>query len=107
MINYTTPILHLIIEDRNLTVGQDVRVTLQQGQVKITKKGADLTLTVDGDDTDIKLTFTQEESAMFKPNKGVEVEVNWINASGVREATDIQEIEVSKNLLNEVISYGD
>ena len=109
MINYTTPSISLTVEDKDLT-GQDVYVSLEQGTIELTKKGTDLTISTSTHgqitDTDIVLVLTQEESAMFKFNSSVAVQVNWINSSGVREATDIKVIGVMRNLLDEVIAYG-
>lgn len=110
MINYTTPTISLTVEAVDLT-GQDVYVTLQQGSHEMTKKGADLTVTTETHDqqTDTNITFvlSQAESASFKFNQAVSVQVNWINSSGVRAATEIKAIGVMRNLLDEVIAYGD
>lgn len=107
MINYTTPTITLIVESVDLTDGQDVYVTLQQGNFELTKSGDDLTMTLDGEDTTIRFTLTQEQSAAFRFNASVGLQVNWINASGVRDATEIKTIGVMRNLLDEVIAYGD
>ena len=109
MINYTTPSISLTVENRDLT-SQDVYVTLEQGNIELTKTGADLVITTDTHnqitDTNIVFVLSQEESAMFAFNASVAVQVNWINSSGVREATDIKVIGVMRNLLDEVIAYG-
>lgn len=113
MIRYTTPILPLEVEGIDLTDNQDVYVTLVQklGQksVELTKSGSDLTIQYDAetDISTITFTLTQEETAAFSLNVAVDVQVNFINASGVRDATNIATLPVLRNLLDEVISYGD
>lgn len=109
MINYTTPSISLVVEAVDLT-GQDVYVTLEQGSHELTKKGSDLIITTDTHsqqtDTEIVFTLSQTESASFDIGKSVCIQVNWINSSGVRDATEIKTISVMRNLLDEVISYG-
>lgn len=110
MINFTTPTIHLIVEAVDLT-GQDIYVTLEQGKTELTKSGTDLIIDTDTHgqvtDTIIIFTLTQEESAMFNYNKRALVQVNFINSIGVRDATEIKSVNVMRNLLDEVISYGD
>ena len=109
MINYTTPSISLVVESVDLT-GNDVYVSLEQGSHELTKTGSDLIITTDthGQQTDTEIVFTlsQTESAAFNFGKSVSVQVNWINASGVRDATEIKTIGVMRNLLDEVIEYG-
>ena len=109
MINYTTPTIHLIVEAVDLT-GQDVYVTLEQGKTELTKSGTDLIIDTDTHgqvtDTIIIFTLTQEESAMFNFGKSVSLQVNFINSAGARDATEIKTIPVMRNLLDEVIAYG-
>ncbi len=110
MINYTTPSITLEVEAVDLT-DNDVYVTLNQGNYKMTKKGTDLVISTETHEqiTDTVITFvlTQEESASFVYDKSVAIQVNWINASGVRDATEIKTVGVMRNLLDEVIAYGD
>ena len=111
MINYTTPAIPLIVEDRDLTQGQDVYVSFEQGPTELTKTGTDLTITTSSrgtiTDSNIVLVLTQEETAMFNLKQAVNIQVNWISASGVREATEQKRISVFRNLLDKVIAYGD
>ena len=110
MINYTTPTIKLIVEGVDIT-GKDIYVTLEQRCVKLIKKGSDLIVEAEtieqNTDTIITFVLTQEESARFDFNKNVYIQVNWIASNGVRAATEIKAIGVMKNLLDEVISYGD
>ena len=109
MIQYTTPTISLTVEGVDLT-SQEVYVSLEQGTTELTKSGTALTLDSEtiGRTTNTLISFvmSQEESASFRYNLPVNIQVNWINSSGVRSATEIKSIPVMKNLLDEVISYG-
>ena len=109
MINYTTPTISLTVEGVDIS-SDDVYVTLEQGSKEMTKSGSDLNITTDthGQVTDTNITFvlTQEESASFRFNAPVSVQVNWISSQGVRAATEIKSVPVMRNLLDEVIEYG-
>lgn len=111
MINYTTPTISLTVEAIDLSDGYDVYVSLEQGKTELTKTGANLIISTDTHDqvtdTIIIFTLTQEESASFNLGKSVSVQVNYINSAGVRDATEMKTIPVMKNLLDEVIAYGD
>ena len=109
MINYTTPSITLEVEGIDLTDNQDVYVTIVQGTTELTKKGSDLTISYDSqkDISTIVFSLSQTESAQFAFSKSAQLQVNFINASGVRDATNIASIDVLKNLLDEVIAYGD
>lgn len=108
MIRYTTPTITLTVENAVLT--GDIYVTLEQGSLELTKTGTDLTVTTNTHDqvtdTIISFSLTQEESAAFKFNASCSVQVNWITSAGVRSATEIKSIGVMRNLLDEVIAYG-
>lgn len=110
MINYTTPVIALTVEDRDLT-DKDVYVSLEQVTLEQTYTGNRLqlqTATVgQRTDTNINILLTQEESAAWDFNKSVRVQVNWISAQGIREATNKATIPVMENLLDRVIQYGD
>ena len=109
MIKYTTPTISLTIEGIDIS-SQNVYVTLEQGSIELTKTGSDLTITTETVEsvanTEISFELTQEESALFKFNASVSVQVNWISAQGVRGATEIKKISVLQNLLDKVVEYG-
>lgn len=110
MIKYTTPTITLVVEGADLT-GKDIYATLEQGCRQLTKKGSDMTVSTevvdDRTDTVLTMVLSQEETATFDFNRNVSIQVNWIASNGVRAATEIKAILVMKNLLDEVISYGD
>ena len=109
MINYTTPTISLVVEGVDISA-HDIYVSLEQGGKELTKTGTDLTVTTTTvqqvTNTNISFTLTQLESASFDFNRNVNVQVNWITASNVRGATEIKNISVMRNLLDEVIEYG-
>jgi hypothetical protein len=110
MIRYTTPLLPLEVEGIDLTSDNDVYVTLAQGENrKITKSGVEITIAYDAqtDISTIDFTLTQVETAAFELGKSVDMQVNFINSAGVRDATNIVTIPVMRNLLDKEIHYGD
>ncbi len=110
MINYTTPTITLTVEGVDISA-HDIYVSLEQGKLELVKTGNDLIVTTDVHEqvTDTVITFTlsQEESASFNFGKSVSVQVNYISSDGVRDATEIKNIGVMRNLLDEVVNYGD
>ena len=113
MVRYTTPVLPLIVA-ADLT-GCEVYASLQQTvngvKKEITKEISNFT--VSEGKTTVNVTLTQQETAQFVVTKiraaetdRVLVQVNWIDAGGNRNATEIKAINLGENLLDEVISYG-
>ena len=105
MINYTTPTITLTVEGVNISAF-DIFVTLEQGKTELTKSGNDLTISTEtvGQITNTIITFelSQIESAKFDYSRYVDVQVNWFD-NGTRNATEIEKIEVMRNLLDRVI----
>lgn len=105
MINYTTPTITLTVEGVDIS-SFDVYVTLEQGKTELTKNGADLTITTETvqqtTNTIIAFTLSQTESATFDYSRYVNVQVNWFN-NGIRNATEIETMEVMRNLLDRVL----
>lgn len=106
MIRYTTPTITLTVEGVDLT-SADVYVSMEQGSLKFVKSGDAITKTYNDPDTTITVTLTQEESAKFVEKQAVSVQINWIEADGKRSATQVKGISVARNLLDEVLTYGD
>lgn len=107
MRRYTTPTLHMTVPV-DLT-GADIYVTIKQGQRKLQKTGSDVVSVYDSESgkTTLSVTLTQEETGAFLAEKSATIQVNWIFADGTRSATNIKKIDVSENLLSEVIRYVD
>lgn len=105
MIRGTTPSLTLTISGTgvNLSSANNVYVTLSNGLHTITKTGSDLAISA----TQVICYLTQAESLTFSEGRDVLVQVNWTYTDGgatKRAATITQAIEVTKQLLPEVIS---
>ena len=107
MRRYTTPTVPMSVPV-DLT-GAEIHVTLKQGARKIQKTGADVVPVYDSESgkTVLSVSLTQEETGLFVAEKKVYVQVNWIFPNGMRDATNIKQIDVSENLISEVITYGD
>lgn len=109
MIRYTTPLLPLEVEGIDITSGYDVYVTItQKGRPDVTKTGTDLTMTYDVATTTtfIDFTMTQAETAGFEEDREAEIQVNFVDEHGARDATNIATIPVLRNLLERTINYG-
>lgn len=107
MKRFTTPSIPMTVPV-DLT-GADIYVTIKQGQRKLQKTGSDVISVYDSESgkTTLTVTLTQEETGAFLAEKSATIQVNWIFEGGTRSATNIKKIDVSENLLNEVIEYGD
>ena len=107
MRRFTTPTLPMTVPI-DLT-GAEIHVTIKQGARKIQKTGTDVTAIYDSESgkTELSVSLTQEETGAFFAEKKAYVQVNWIFSDGTRDATDIKQIDVSENLIAEVITYGD
>lgn len=102
----TTPDYVLSISGYDLT-DQSLYVTIAQYSNKITLTGERLTVTYDSETniTSIVFSLTQEETLAFKSGN-VEVQIRFIDADGVAQATEIKLLPVLPVLFEEVIEYG-
>lgn len=103
MIRYTTPTITLTV-NADLT-GTDVYVNIAQGRKEIVKKNPGMT--VSEGETTLTVPLTQEETAAFSDSSPVEIQVNFISGGGIRNATTIATVQTFRNLLDEVVEYGD
>lgn len=103
IIQYTSPSIPFVV-DIDLTDAQ-ILVTFEQGDITLTKRASDVVVT-EGT-TSFIIDLEQAETAEFNIQKPVEVQINWIYINGKRGATEPRMFPVLKNLLDEVISYGD
>ena len=103
----TTPDYELRISGYDLT-GQTMFVTLSQYANKLTLTGERLNVTYDSaaNTTSIIFSLTQYETLTFKSGN-VEVQVRFIDADGVAQATEIKLLPVLPILFEEVIAYDD
>lgn len=106
MIQFTTPTITLKIKGIDISQA-DAYVTLKQGQLELTKTGAELSIsteTIAGvTNTLIAFTLSQEETASFTKDRTAKIQVNWYDA-GIRLATEQKAVIFGENLLDEVIS---
>ena len=102
MTGYTTESITMTI-GRDLT-DSDVYVCLVQDSQKLEKKVTDKTYE-DGVTT-LVASLTQAETGRFNVDGSVSVMLNWINASGMRGASDVKVIPTFENLMAKVIQYG-
>ena len=101
----TTPTYALVVVGRDLT-NKTVFVTLKSRWAEVTKTGDDLTITYGEGDSVIAFRLTQQET--FKlPTGEIEVQVRFIDAEGIAEATEIKAITNLKVLKQGVIEYAD
>lgn len=105
MIQYTTPTITVTIAGVALADTDEVWLTLQpQSKGNLTGEALtveDPTVRVEGTDTIVSVTLTQEQSAML-PKGSCYVQVNWLSSDGTRCATTRGNVMVQENLLPEV-----
>ena len=74
-------------------------MTFRQGPRKVTFDG--LTATYDGTDSTVSVSLSQLQTAQFQPGV-IDVQVNWVEG-GTRNATEIRQVDVGQNLLDEEV----
>lgn len=96
----TTPTFTLTFTDNalDLTTASEVYVTFSENGNILTKKGDDLTVAA----KQIQVYLTQAETLAFKVGT-VEVQANWTYSTGDRAASEITSINITKQLLDEVL----
>lgn len=99
MRRYTTPSVMLTVKGADLT-SYDVYVTITQDGNSVTIENPPAQLV--GCNTVLTVELTQEESAQFSAGMA-EVQINWVDVAGHRDATNIKHVSIGTNLLSEVI----
>lgn len=99
MRRYTTPTVTVEVEGVDLTTST-VLVTFQQRNNRLTVEGPSMTL--QGEDTIISVPLSQLQTGGFSEGS-IEVQVNWLDGYGHRDATTVAAIQVERNLLAEVV----
>ena len=99
MRRYTTPTVTVEVEGVDLTTST-VLVTFQQRNNRLTVEGPSMTL--QGEDTIISVPLSQLQTGGFAEGS-IEVQVNWLDGYGHRDATTVAAIQVERNLLAEVV----
>lgn len=101
MRRWTTPTQKFILHGVELT-NCDVYLTIQQNKSVETFKNP--LITVENGDTILEFDFTQLDTSKFNVG-GANVQVNWVTPSNKRWATDIAKIRITKNLLQQEVTY--
>lgn len=110
MYQYTTPSITFELRDLALADGDNVWVSIES-QVKV--KGdpdvgkitiEDPDVTVEGSNTVVSCRLTQEQSASLPEGRAL-VQVNYLTADGIRDASPKVAVKVERNLLGEVKVY--
>lgn len=104
MRRYTTPTLVITIDKPELIDASGIYVTFAQGAQLLTiNSDIDVTATETG--VQLELELTQLQTAGFVPGRA-QLQVNWLK-NGNRGATEIATINITDNLLNQVIPGQD
>ena len=99
----TTPTFTLSIKNKNnlnLYNAKKIYFTIRQGSLKMTKTDNDITIK---NEYTVQISFTQEETIQFRYNIPTDIQLNWTYANGERAATKIKTIQLSRNLIREVL----
>ena len=100
MVQATTPTFTLTLPNSvNLEEAQSVYFTFMQNGLTITKTGEDLTI----DHNEVEVYFSQADTVQMTVGQA-RLQLNWVYNGGERACSNIVTIEVTKNLLNEVLS---
>lgn len=96
----TTPTFTLSFaeEGLDLTEANNVYVTFEQNDYNFTKSGTDLEIA----EKQIDVYLAQEETLAFKVGV-VDVQVNWTMAGGRRACSDVQQVQITKQILRQVV----
>ena len=99
MVQATTPTFVLTLpETVDLTEPSHFYFTLMQGNVRIEKTGPDLVI----DGQTISVYLNQAETLTLTPGM-VKLQLNWTYANGSRACSNIVSVNVTENLLKEVV----
>lgn len=94
----TTPTFTLTFTEEalDLTQATNVYVTFEQDEVNFTKTDLDVA------EKQVDVYLSQEETLRFKVGV-VNIQVNWTMANGRRACSDVKQVEITKQLLRQVI----
>lgn len=99
MRRYTTPTLHIKIQDVDLS-GMQIYVTLSQYDNAVTIDGVEASFI--GGNTELEVDLSQVDTSGFIAGKA-KIQINWKDAEGKRNATTIKTIHIDDNILREVV----
>lgn len=100
----TTPTITITVTGEDFA-GATMYVTLEQGDVELTKTGTDVVVTATQTGSTVEIFLSQEETLMF--TKGTaKIQIRWIDQGGIAQASPIKNITVDAILLEGVITYA-
>lgn len=105
MIRGTTPDYVLTLDGVDLS-NQTVYVTIGQGKTRLTKTGDELSVSVDETGSAIAFSLTQQDTLGLSAGSA-SVQVRFIDAEGVAQATEKAALTIEDVLLERVIAYAD
>lgn len=96
----TTPTFSLVFteEGLDLTTANNVYVTFEQGNINFTKSGEDLVI----EEKQIDAYLSQAETLQFAVGM-VDIQANWTMANGRRASSKVKQVNITKQLLRQVI----
>lgn len=101
MKQYTDAPITFTVTGVNMTQVTEPHVTFRQGMVVVDV--TDLTIL---DASNFTLSLTQEETARFREGD-VEIQLNFFDSNGDRQASDISTVPAERNILKRVLTDGD
>ena len=100
MVQATTPTFVLTLPQTvDLSEAHNVYFTFEQAGRKITKTGESLSI----DSNEVTVSFTQAETVLMVVGMAM-LQLNWTYSDGSRACSNIVSLEVTRNLLNEVLA---
>lgn len=97
----TTPTFVLALpESIDLGEAHNVYASFRANGAQITKTGAELE--IDGNEVSVRLT--QTDTLGWFPGQKLEIQLNWVYSDGSRVATEVAQVDITKQLLAEVLS---
>lgn len=110
MIQATTPTLIFRVKNKadgtpiDLSIADEVYVTIRQGMLTLTKSGDDVSVDVNV----VSVWLSQKESLRLSPKAPAKVQINWtytdqISGKKQRAAAKVKDIKIDEQLLQRVI----
>ena len=98
----TTPTIIIDVTGENFSSASKLWVTFRQEENIVTRSGAEVTVTADGDDSEVSCALNEHETLAFRPGD-VYVQIRWKDTSGVVYASPIVKTSMNDILLEGVI----
>lgn len=99
MRRYTDAYFTITAENAHFTTGSDIHVTFGQNYRKLDISGESVEVI---DDERLKVYLTQEQTSKLSEDVA-EMQINYKNAEGLRDASECAVVNVNKNLLERIL----